>query len=369
LAVSIVMALGVFMIAAVTAFQLEGDSSGRATGSGGFAFVGSSTAPVYGDLNDPLTRESFGLSGLGEKVSFVSMRLREGDEASCLNLNQPLSPEILGVNPEALNARGAFRFAMAAPNFNVKDGWWLLEASLDDGSIPAVADVNTVLWSLRIQAGDCVKPAGLDGVRFRVVGVLADSLLQGSLLISERHFIRLFPDAGGYRRFLVDAPQDESVRLEAFLTRALQSSGMEMETSASRLARLREVRNTYISMFQILGGLGLLLATAGLGAVVARNLLERRAELAFLNCAGFSKGRIRQLLTWEQAWLALSGMGLGIGCALLAVWPSLSRQGGAYPFASLVLAALSILVVFAFTVWRAIELGLRGTRVENLRSE
>jgi len=40
------------------------------------------------------------------------------------------------------------------------------------------------------------------------------------------------------------------------------------------------VQNTYLNTFQVLGALGLLLGSAGLGVVVLRNVLERRAELA-----------------------------------------------------------------------------------------
>ena len=39
------------------------------------------------------------------------------------------------------------------------------------------------------------------------------------------------------------------------------------------------MENTYLSTFQTLGGLGLVLGTFGLAAVLLRNVLERRREL------------------------------------------------------------------------------------------
>jgi hypothetical protein len=36
------------------------------------------------------------------------LRLREGDEASCLNLNRAQTPRLLGVDPNELARRGAF---------------------------------------------------------------------------------------------------------------------------------------------------------------------------------------------------------------------------------------------------------------------
>ena len=52
--------------------------------------------------------------------------------------------------------------------------------------------------------------------------------------------------------------------------------------TAERLAEFHAVENTYLSTFQTLGGLGLLVGTVGLAAVLLRNVLERRRELALL---------------------------------------------------------------------------------------
>ena len=39
----------------------------------------------------------------------------------------------------------------------------------------------------------------------RFVGALRDSVLQGELIIGEEQFVRLFPDSGGFRFFLIDS--------------------------------------------------------------------------------------------------------------------------------------------------------------------
>ena len=44
----------------------------------------------------------------------------------------------------------------------------------------------------------------LNQTRFRIVAALQDSLFQSELLISEKNFLRLFPDVEGYRFFLLD---------------------------------------------------------------------------------------------------------------------------------------------------------------------
>ena len=52
----------------------------------------------------------------------------------------------------------------------------------------------------------------------------------------------------------------------------------DFAAAARRLAQFNAVQNTYLNTFQVLGGLGLLLGSAGLGVVVLRNVLERRNE-------------------------------------------------------------------------------------------
>ena len=60
------------------------------------------------------------------------------------------------------------------------------------------------------------------------------------------------------------------------MSRALQDVGLELTPATQRLAAFNAVQNTYLNTFQVLGGLGLLLGSAGLGVVVLRNVLERR---------------------------------------------------------------------------------------------
>src|SRR5204863_9163609 len=119
-----------------------------------------------------------------------------------------------------------------------------------------------------------------------VVG-LANSILQGSLLISEGEFLRRFPGESGYRMFLIDAPSNKVAAVSAILPRALQDAGLELTPASQRLTAFNTVQNTYLKTFQVLGGLGLLLGSAGLGVVVLRNVLERRGGLGVLQGVGF----------------------------------------------------------------------------------
>jgi ABC-type antimicrobial peptide transport system permease subunit len=103
------------------------------------------------------------------------------------------------------------------------------------------------------------------------------------------------------------------------------------------------VENTYLSIFLILGGLSIILGSAGLGIVLLRNASERRGEMALLRAVGFDNRTLHQLLLMEHGWLLGVGLVIGLGSGLLAVVPSLSVPGIQFPYVSLALIVLGII--------------------------
>ena len=67
------------------------------------------------------------------------------------------------------------------------------------------------------------------------------------------------------------------------------------------------MENTYLSTFQTLGGLGLLLGTVGLATVLLRNVLERRRELALLGAVGYRRRHFLLMVMAENALLLAAG--------------------------------------------------------------
>jgi hypothetical protein len=120
--------------------------------------------------------------------------------------------------------------------------------------------------------------------------------------------------------------------------------GADVVPTAARLAEFHRVENTYISTFQALGGLGLLVGTLGLGAVVLRNVLERRRELALLGAVGYAPAHVLIMVLSEN--LVLLGWGLVVGAAsaLVAIAPSFLDRAAGGPVTSS--AALLVLAVF-----------------------
>ncbi len=144
-------------------------------------------------------------------------------------------------------------------------------------------------------------------VRLRLVGLLKHSIFQSELLVSEANFTAHFPDRSGYGYFLVET--DRPGETGALLERRLQDAGLDATPTSARLAHFRTVENTYLSTFQTLGGLGVLLGTIGLGIVMVRNVVERRAELAALRALGFRRALLSGLLCVENGFLMVAGHG------------------------------------------------------------
>ena len=116
------LASAAFLIVAVEAFRRHVDAPRRSPGNGGFDLVAESDLPLFRDLNGaegrqevedkllpiyrekpaattPLPKSAAKECGrparTEEKV--VAFRVQAGDDASCLNLYQPLRPRVLGV--------------------------------------------------------------------------------------------------------------------------------------------------------------------------------------------------------------------------------------------------------------------------------
>ena len=152
-----------------------------------------------------------------------------------------------------------------------------------------IADANSLAYVLHTPVGDdfVIDDNGRP-LRLRVVAALRDSVLQGEFIMAESAFLRTFPAQQGYGLLLVEAPPAHGrSRSSSAVEDALVDFGADARLTAERLDEYHRVENTYLSTFQTLGGLGLLLGTVGVAAVLLRNVLERRRELALLGAVGY----------------------------------------------------------------------------------
>ena len=374
------VAAAVFLLVSVDAFRKgTGLESGPSSGTGGYALVGESTMPIVHDPGTVEGRRALGLDrGPDDQdlagVDLMLARLRPGDDASCLNLYQPASPRILGVPQRWIEAR-RFRFAEAiAPDATTRGNpWQLLGPPGADGVIPAIADHTSLQYVLHAGVGDIITidAASARPHRLRIVAALDDTMLQGEILVAESAFTKMFPDLPGYRFMLAAVTPETPERIDRVtreLEQRLEQFGLDLGSSAARLEAYHRVENTYLSTFQALGGLGLVLGCAGLAAVVARSVLERRRELALLGATGYTGRDLQIVVLAEQCAVVCWGLGIGVIAALVAVAPMLASRGvgpigAALAWPAIVLAAGVLSAVAATRMVRRLPL------VASLRSE
>jgi ABC-type lipoprotein release transport system permease subunit len=373
------LACATFLILAVESFRKDASEANREdldSGTGGFALVAESDVPMPFEPNSTDSRRALlpdvptdqfdklekQLSG----CSIIALRLRPGDDVSCLNLYTPLQPRIVGISPR-FTERGGFGC----------EAWDKLAArfgtdSHESSPIPILADDHTAQWVLHKTVGDVwtiIDERGRD-VPVQLVGLLHGSLFQSELLMAETDFRRLFPSQGGYRFFLVETPKSTAATAAQALEQLFgESYGLIVTPSRERLAGFHAVENTYLSTFQLLGAFGLLLGTAGLGVVLFRNVLERRGELALLRALGWSMADLRRLVMAETSFLILVGLVLGTAAALVAVLPHLLDRLSSVPWAGLIGLLALVAVVGLVSSRLAVAIALRTPLLPALRRE
>jgi putative ABC transport system permease protein len=361
-----VMAAGSFLVVSTGAFRKGPPSSVHeaTSGTGGFSFLGESALPVYDDLNGIAGQDEdpYELNATLMSLSkVVPLRVRPGDDASCLNLNKAIRPTLYGVNPDEI--KGRFSFA--------EGDWAVLDQETEEGVIPAVVDKNTMTWALKMKTGDRIKFLDGEGQPFFVelAGVVKGSMLQGALYLSEKSFLGKFPKQGGYRAFFLQEKPEVEGLIASHLEDRLQNYGMEFVSTGERLASLQKVENTYLSIFQGLGGLGLLLGTAGLAVVIVRNLVERGKEFALLEAVGYRLSLLRKLAFREHLVLGLWGLIVGAISAVVGIAPALFGDLGELPGMGFVWFFLALLFLSLFWTWLAVRVSLPSSRIEQLRDE
>ena len=373
------IASAAFIIVSVDAFRKGGGelSADRSAGTGGYALIATSEIPLVHNPNEATGREALIVSAPEfDKVKFTRFRVRPGDDASCLNLYRPTAPTI--VAPEsAFIEEGRFTFSssLARTDEERANPWRLLNRTAGDGPVPVVADATSLQYVLHAKVGDLFSMdiGGDRPLELQFVGAIRDTVLQGELIMSEENFVRLFPSQQGYRYFLIDAPGVSTVetaaQLAGVLEKELTTFGFDAVTTTERLEAFHRVENTYLSTFQSLGGLGLLLGTVGLAAVMFRNVLERRRELALLRAVGYNARRVSEMILAEAVLLLGVGLGAGVLSALLAVMPAWTSHSGGGPGRMLFMLLAGVIVAGIVSSLIAVRAALRGRMLEALRAE
>ena len=323
-----------------------------------YAFVAESALPLHHSLNTPDGRFELGFSEKASELlsasEVIPFRVLPGEDVSCLNLYQPLKPQILGASDAMLEE----------PPWNR-----LRLMRFGEGKIPAIGDDKSLRWILHHNPDDDFLIQDEFGSLLRLnLETVENSLFQSQLIISASDFTKYFPSQSGYQFFLIKTPPAMREETAQILEKTLGDYGFDLTSASARLASYRSVENTYISTFQSLGGLGVLLGTFGLALVLFRNIIERRGELATLRAFGFRRQLLSRMLFLESCFLLTVGMFIGIVAGLAAV---LAANGHfpAFPWFSL---TITLLFIFCFGIIAnavSVAVALRSPLLATLKSE
>ena len=357
------MACGVFLVIAVTASRkhVGAEWAEAESGAGGFGFWIETTSPINRAADAKKEPDYFEMGDLRSLLgTIVPFRVGVGDDASCFNLNTAARPRLIATDTGMLAERGAFLLKAVSEGVEKQEGWRLLSEPAEPRVLRAFVDQTTMMWVLKKKVGDRITYQDERGKDFEVeiVGALADSVFQGSMIVDEAAFLRLFPSQEGYGLFLADATGDTREALVA-LQKATADRGGVVTPTQERLESFNSVQNTYISIFHVLGGLGLVLGSAGLGVVTARNLAERRNEFAVLNTIGIAHLVIRKIIFKEVRSFVGWALLVGVGASLIAILPVFS---GAPPVKTLVGLGMMVVLIGANSLFWALVGYLAGYR-------
>lgn len=369
------LALGTFTIVITGANRKTffGTEQERQSGTGGFLLWTETTMPLFYDLNTPSGKAYFTLDDepLLRNIRFIQLHRLDGNDASCLNLNQVPQPMMLGVPEIEFDTLGAFRLVNALHEVNPEHPWLTLSKELSPDVIPAFADQNVITWGLRKKVGDTLlytDEAGKE-LRVRLMGGLDNSIFQGHILVSDKLLKERFPSISGTRIMLVDGPFPTRKEIATRLEELFADYGMITIAASERLAEFNSVENTYLSVFMLLGALGVLIGTVGFGIILWRNNLERSGELALFVAIGFRKNFIRRMLMIEYMLILMTGMLLGIIGAVAGILPSLISPAYQLPGGFLLVVLVTIWISGALWIFIPIQRLFKKELVITLREE
>jgi putative ABC transport system permease protein len=294
----ITLTLGVFILFSV-GLNRQGfsDSSQIKSATGGFSLWCETFVPVYYNIKTEEGRAKLALKDLPNETQAIQILKQSADDASCLNLNKVITPNVLGIDmDEIINSD----FKITKTIFDDNDINRFKTAG--NSVYPALVDETVLLWSLGKKLGDTLLYLGENGEKASVLlaGTLQNSIFQGYILMDKNLFSEIWSEIAGSEIMLLKVPDNEIVNTKNLISQALNNYGTRVIPTGDRMKMFYSVTDTYLTIFLTLGGLGLLLGIFSFIIVVRRNLIARKKEVAMYRTLGFTEKRIYYLLYQEN---------------------------------------------------------------------
>jgi putative ABC transport system permease protein len=367
------IAAGVFtvFITGANRMNLNEKQLERTGGTGGFLLWCESAIPIKEDLNTASGRKTLGLDNDQlSTMNFVQIKRRLGNDASCLNLNHVTAPPLLGIDPDDFISKQSFSFSKVAANSTVQNPWQFLNISPVNNTIYGIADQTVLDWGLKLKTGDTLILRSENGQPLNIIiaAGLQSSVFQGNVLIGKEDFSRFYPSSSGSSILLVEGDRALIDLYKNTLNDRLQNWGVSIEETTRRLASFYEVTNTYLSVFEVFGALGMIIGIAGLGFVLLKNYNQRKRDFALLLAIGYQVKKIRKMILSEQLLILFAGVSCGIVSAMVATLPSL-RNSPNIPWSFMIGMVAAILTTGIITLVISVRSVTKNSLIESLKKE
>ena len=346
----ITLASGVFIVFSV-GLNRRGfaDSSQIRAATGGFSLWCETSVPVYHNLKTEDGRAKLALKDLSKEVQIIQLLKYSADDASCLNLNKVITPNVLGIDMNDFENTD-FKITKTIYDDFDKDTINNVFTTAKNSVYPALVDETVLMWSLGKNLGDTILYSGEKGkiVPIELAGTIQNSIFQGSILIDNSLFSEIWSEISGSEIMLVKTPNEELANTKMLISQALNNYGVRVMTTGERLKMFYSVTDTYLTIFLTLGGLGLLLGIFSFIIVVRKNIVARTKEIILYRSLGFDEKRIAALLYKENIIIPFYAVLVGVSGSLLGVSAGFGNVSVWIWSIALVFLAIFILCVMIF---------------------
>lgn len=367
------IAAGIFtvFITGANRMNLNDKHLKRSGGTGGYLLWCENTIPVKEDLNTLSGKKTLGFdSDQLSEMHFVQIKRTSGNDASCLNLNHVTAPPVLGIDPADFIAKQSFSFSKVLAKKVVENPWQYLNLSPESNTIYGIADQTVLDWGLTLKPGDTLVLRSENGQPLNIIiaAGLQSSVFQGNVLIGKENFLRYYSSVSGSSILLVDGELALIDLYKSTLNERLQNYGVYVEKTTDRLASFYEVTNTYLSVFEVFGAMGMIIGIAGLGFVLLRNYNQRKRDFAIMLAVGFQVKNIRKMILSEQMLILFAGVSSGVISALVATLPSIINSPD-IPWLFMIGMVGAIVITGLFTLVISVRSVTKNSLTESLKKE
>ena len=367
------IAAGIFtvFITGANRMNFSDKQTERSGGTGGYLLWCENAIPVKEDMNTETGRNTLGLdSDQLSEMSLVQMKRSSGNDASCLNLNHITAPPLLGIDPADFIAKKSFSFSKVLTNKSIENPWQYLSLPSENNTIFGIADQTVLDWGLKLKPGDTLILRAESGAPLNIIiaAGLKSSVFQGYVLIGKENISKYYPSVSGSSVTLIDGKSILTELYKSILIERLENYGVNIEKTTDRLASFYKVTNTYLSVFGVLGAMGMIIGICGLGFVLLRNYNQRKYEFALMLATGFHVKKIRRMIISEQILILFAGVSAGTISALVATLPSI-KSNPDIPWLSLILMIMAIVITGLSALFLSVRSVTNSSLTASLKRE